>query len=259
MGAVAIIYYLPVILLLVIWALVPLSVAQWLLVPVWVVCWQLMFTGAFEAARLRRRAWLGQYLKPESPWMHWLRGGILMFLLAQAGSALLALVLVVRLRLLNWSEGLSLLAGLVLFLVLLVALRRWTAGQVIADFVNPVCRRMLVYPTSVVLAVTLMLAAIWRPQAWYVGLSWNEAVARGVQAFHGDSLLAALQRSAQALEVTQLWGMQNVSESLVAGSLLLGLGWGLLLVWQAAFAWSFVRLLTGTDALSDVRRGRRNE
>ncbi|WP_339799194.1 hypothetical protein [uncultured Marinobacter sp.] len=234
--------------------MLPLSVAQWLLVPVWVVCWQLVFTGVFEASRLRRRAWLGQYLKPESPWSHWLRGGILMFVLAQAGSALLALVLVVRLRQLVWSEGLALLMGLVVFLGLLVVLRRWLAGHVLADYVNPVCRRLLVYPVSLVLTLALVLISYWRPQPWYVGLSWNEAVAQGAANVHGDSLLAALQRSAQALEITQLWGMQNVSESLVAGSLLIALGWSLLLIMQAAFAWSFVRLLTGTHTLGDARR-----
>ncbi|WP_416137294.1 hypothetical protein ACM26W_12370 [Halomonas sp. HK25] len=95
---------LPVLALL-LWSLVDSAWASWLFPPAWILATQLIAAGSLEAARLRRRAWLGQYLRDGSPWHHRLRDGVVMLARHQLFGALLALVLVVTLLLVLLEGG----------------------------------------------------------------------------------------------------------------------------------------------------------
>jgi hypothetical protein len=238
--------------LLALWSLLGPGLAATLLLPAWVVAAQLIFTGSFEAARLRRRAWLGQYLLVGSAWHRWLRGGLLMVLWHQGLAIVLALLLLVKLRLLSLVYWPVLLVLLAMLGLIQLALHRQVQRNVIAEYSAALTRRLLVWPAGGLLAIMLVLFALWLPQPYLVGLGWEEALTRHISTASGDSLLGGLERFGQALELTQYWAMQNALEQGGISQGLALLGWLLLLFTQSAFAWAFVRLVIGADALRDA-------
>lgn len=235
--------------LMAVWALLGPRVAAALLLPAWVIAAQLIFLGSFEAARLRRRAWLGQYLVATSPWHRRLRGGLLMALWHQGLAILLALLLLVKLRLLPPVYWPVLLMSLVALVLIQRLLRRQLQRHVIGEYLAALVRRLLVWPAGALLALLLVLTALWLPQPFLVGLGWEEAVIRHTSTAAGDGLLGAFERFGQALELTQSWAMQNALERHGLGQGLALFGWFLLLLTQSAFAWAVVRLIVGADAL----------
>ena len=235
--------------LLLVWSLLGEAAAGLLFLPVWVVAAQLIAAGSLEAARLRRRAWLGQYLRDDSPWHRWLRGGLLMLIRHQLLGAGLALLLVVKLRLLAPVYWSPLLAGAVGMVVVRQLLRRRLVRHVIADYLPAVMRRLVVWPTASLVALALVVQALWRPQPYLVGLGWEQALIHHVPS-GGDSLLALCERLVEAVTLTQYWAMQNAAEHPALGEGLALLGWVLLLLTQSAFAWAYVRLLVGADRLA---------
>ncbi|WP_235014249.1 hypothetical protein [Billgrantia desiderata] len=240
------------------WALLGPGVAATLLLPAWVIAAQLIFVGSFEAARLRRRAWLGQYLDSASPWHRWVRGGLLMALWHQGLAILLALLLLVKLRLLPPVYWPVLLLSLVTLVLVQQLLRRQLQRHVIDEYVAALVRRLLVWPAGTLLALLLVLTALWLPQPYLVGLGWEEAVIRHTSTTAGGGLLGAFERFGQALELTQYWAMQNALERHGLGQGLAVFGWFLLLLSQSAFAWAVVRLTVGADALRDTLGHLRN-
>ncbi|MBS9403958.1 hypothetical protein KG088_09980 [Halomonas sp. TRM85114] len=238
------------------WSLTGLAVAEILFLPVWVMATQLIVAGSLEAARLRRRAWLGQYLYERSPWHRWLRGGVVMVVRHQLLGVGLALVLLVELRLLPLVCWPVLLLGAVAMVVSRDLLRRRLSRHVIARHVDAVTRRLLMLPTAGLLMIALVMTVLWLPQPYLVGLRWEEALLEHLQGRENDSLLGFFVRVGSTAEITQVWVMQNAMQSLrVANSAAL-LGWVLLLLTQSAFAWAYVRLLVGADVL--CREGRHN-
>ncbi|MCG6656625.1 hypothetical protein HOP52_02400 [Halomonas campisalis] len=239
--------------LLLAWSLLGEATAGLLFLPIWIVTAQLIAAGGFEAARLRRRAWLGQYLRDDSPWHRWLRGGLLMLIRHQLLGACLALLLLVKLRLLAPVYWAPLLVGVVGLVVLRYVLQRRLARHVIAEYLPAVTRRLVVWPAASLLILALVVQALWRPQPYLVGLGWEQALVRHVPS-GGDSLLALCERLAEAVTLTQYWAMQNAAEHASLGEGLALLGWVLLLLTQSAFGWAYVRLLVGTDRLADALR-----
>lgn len=241
-------------LMLLVWSLSGGALAGVLFLPVWVLATQLIVAGSLEAARLRRRAWLEQYLRDDSPWHGWLRGGAMMVVRHQLMGALLALVLLVKLRLLTpvlWPLMLAGVPGLVLAQHLL---RRRLARHVIADHLSVVTRRLVVVPAAALLTLLLVVAALWLPQPWLVGLGWEEAITRHLAAGEDGGLLGAFERLAASAELTRQWAMQNAVERLHLATPVAVLGWLVLLLTQGAVAWAYVRLLVGAEALR--REGR---
>lgn len=231
------------------WSLLGQDAAGLLFLPVWGVAALLIATGSLEAARLRRRAWLGQYLRDDSPWHGWLRGGLLMLIRHQLLGAGLALLLVVKLRLLPPVYWAPLLAGALGMVALRHLLCRRLGRHVIAAYLPAVTRRLVVWPTASLVTLALVGQALWRPQPYLVGLGWEQALIRHVPS-GGDSLLALGERLAEAVTLTQYWAMQNAAEHPALGEGLVLLGWVLLLLTQSAFAWAYVRLLVGADRLA---------
>ncbi|MFY0992873.1 hypothetical protein [Halomonas sp. C05BenzN] len=238
------------------WSLLAERLAGLLFLPAWVLVTQLIAAGSLEAARLRRRAWLGQYLRDGSPWHRRLRGGVLMVARHQLLAAFLALLLLVKLRLLIWVGWPLLLLAVAGLVMLRNALRRRLARHVIGEHLAAVTRRLVVMPAAGLLALALVVAALWLPQPYLVGLGWEEALMGHLQGRDAASLLGVFQRLGSAVELTQYWAMQNAVAALPLGAPLALLGWLLLLLTQSAFAWAYVRLLVGADAMR--REGRRS-
>ncbi|MGQ4877840.1 hypothetical protein ACOJCM_04620 [Billgrantia sp. LNSP4103-1] len=238
--------------LMAVWAALGPGMAAKALLPLWFVTAQLIFLGSLEAARLRRRAWLGQYLLVTSPWHRWLRGGVLMVIRHQLLALLLALLLLVKLRLLTLAHWPVLLAATLALVLLQEAIRRRLERHVVAPYVAALARRLLVWPAGFVLALLLVIAALWLTQPYLVGLGWEEALLRHTSTAAGDSLLGLLERLAQALELTQYWAMQNALAQGRFGYGLALFGWCLLLFTQSAIAWAFVRLMIGADTLRSM-------
>ncbi|WP_254277211.1 hypothetical protein [Halomonas sp. 3H] len=239
---------LPVLVLL-LWSLADGAWARWLFLPAWVLATQLIAAGSLEAARLRRRAWLGQYLRDGSPWHRRLRGGAVMVARHQLLGALLALVLLVKLRGLPLTAWPLLLAGAVGIALARGWLHQRLAPHVIEARLPAVTRRLLVGPVAGLLALALVGMTLWLPQPWLVDLGWEAALLRHLPAGEGGSLLTFFERLAAAAEITRAWAMQNAEAQLSLGTPLALLGWLLMLLTQGALAWAFVRLLVGADAL----------
>lgn len=244
------------VLVLLLWSLSGRALAGVLFLPIWVLATQLIVAGSLEAARLRRRAWLDQYLRDDSPWHGWLRGGVMMVVRHQLLGALLALVLLVKLRLLAPALWPLLLAGVPGLVVAQKLLRRRLARHVIAEHLPAVTRRLVVVPAAGLLALLLVVAALWLPQPWLVGLGWEEAIARHFPGDTGGALLGFFERLAAIAEITQHWSMQNAVERFRLATPVAMLGWLLLLLIQSTFAWAYVRLLVGAEVL---RRGGRRQ
>jgi hypothetical protein len=240
--------------LLLVWSLSSTRLAGGLFLPVWVITAQLIFAGSLEAARLRRRAWLGQYLRAASPWHRWLRGGLLMIAWHQLLGILLGLLLLVKLRLLALVYWPLLLAAALALVMLGPVMRRRLARHVIAGYGPAVTRRLLVGSAAGPLTLALVLMALWLPQPYLVGLSWEEALMRHLPAADADTLLGFFERLAKALELSQYWAMQNAVERVAVSESLALLGWLLLLLTQSVFAWAYIRLLVGAEALHDAAR-----
>lgn len=229
------------------------SVASVLFPIVWIAVTQLSFVGAFEGARLRRRAWLGQYLKRSSPWGRWLRGGVVMVVWHQLVSAVLSVVLLVSIRLVGWPEMILLVVSAGTWWIF----GRWTqmrlAVHVIPDYLSAVTRRLLIAPVSVLLAAGLIMVSLIRPQPYLIDLELSIAVQHHVVS-NSNSLLGVFERSASVIELASFWAVQNALDGLDVA------GWGVLLGWigvfalQSALALAFVRFLVGAAAARDALR-----
>ncbi|MDR5900189.1 hypothetical protein QC823_14525 [Halomonas vilamensis] len=233
------------------WWQLPEVVAGMLFPLAWIVAAQLVFVGAFEAARLRRRAWLGQYLKKTSPWSRWLRGGVVMVVWHQLVSAILATVLLVSLRLAGLLDMALLVAGASLFWVCDRWARSRLARHVISDYLSAVTRRLLVAPASVLLVVGLIAVSLARPQPYLVGMELERAIQDHIVS-NGQSLLSVFERGASALELASFWAVQNALDGLGVSGWAAVLGWAGVFALQSALALAFVRLLVGAAASHDA-------
>jgi len=240
---------------LLLWSLTGLALAEVMFLPVWVIATQSIVAGSLESARLRRRAWLGQYLRERSPWHRWLRGGVVMVVRHQLLGAGLALLLLVKLRLLPLACWPVLLLGAVAMVMVRNLLRRRLARHVIEGHLAAVTRRLLMLPTAGLLMIALVLAALWLPQPYLVGLRWEEALLDHLQGRESEALLGFFVRLGSTADITQMWVMQNAMQRLQVANPTAMAGWVLLLLTQSAFAWAYVRLLVGAEVLR--REGRR--
>ena len=232
------------------WRLMPEPYLEWLLLPLWVMSGWLIFASSLEAARLRRRAWLDQYLLVSSPWHTRWRGGWLMSLWHLVLAALLALFMLVKLLWLSPWLWVVLAVHLPLLWILGKLLRRRLQGHVKAPLLGPLMRRLLVPLGGLVLLIGYLLATLYISQPNMQGMSWTDAVVAYLPGSRSSlTLLATAERAHHLLELTVQWAMQNALGD-VDNSGLLGLfAWSLLVVSGAAFIWAWLRLLTGIDSL----------
>ncbi|WP_311943956.1 hypothetical protein [Halomonas piscis] len=231
------------------WQRVPATPAGVLFWPLWVAATQVIYTGALESARLRRHAWLGQYLKPASPWHRRLGGGAFMIGRVQLTSAFLALVLLVSLRRLGAADVALLTLAPGLFSLCQRCLDARLHSHIIERYRPALVRRLCVFGVAAVLSLGLVLVRLWQPQPYMVDTAWQTAISSHAVAATGPTLLGSLERLASAMELTGFWLMQNTLGRFDVSQGISLLAWAIMLLMQATLAWSLSRLLAGIAAL----------
>lgn len=232
------------------WRLLPEPAQGWLFIPVWIAATWMIFTGGHEAALLRRRAWLSQYLLEQSRYHRVLRGGGLLFGWHLGIATLLALFMLIKLSLLSpWLWGVM-LVNIPLLALMVGALDARMRGHV-KPRVRPALVRRFAVPLDAALMVVAYLAvALMLTQPHLIGLSWSEAVT-----FHlpGSSsqlaVLAFFERAYLLADLTLQWALQNTLGDTDHSGWMALVGWTLLLLTSTAFIWAYVRLLIGASAL----------
>lgn len=207
----------------------------------------LIFLGMLESALLRRRAWLGMYLRADSGWFRWLRGGVFMVSWQALKASLFAAVLLVAV--LQWppSYWLVLLADA----LLLWGIARWATGWLVSTvrpgFAPRIVRRALVPVNTLVCGAVLVALAYYSPHPDYRGgglLAALEAGMAGVEAHCAE--LGLLARLDAALEAGGWWFAQAWLGR-PEWQWLAPVGWLGFLGASMAFVWGYSRLLLGAQ------------
>lgn len=238
------------------WRHLPEPYLGWVLLPVWAVAGYLIFASSIEAARLRRSAWLNQYLLADSLWHVRLRGGWLLSGWHLLLSALLALFMLVKLLWLSPWLWLMLLLSLPLLWWLDSKLRRRLQSHVKPPLLNAVSRRLLVPLGAALLLCGYLLVSLSLSQPNMQGIGWIDALGRHMQ--HSQSslpLLALSERGHQVLELSVQWALQNTLGDADNSGILGVLAWSLLLISGSAFIWAWMRMLTGIATLRSKPAG----
>lgn len=249
------VFNLAIFLLLLGWSLLPGVLRGWTMLPLWIACTALVFTGSLEAARLRRRVWLDQYLLAASPWHRVLRGGSLMVAWHLFIGALLSLFMLIKLQ----SLAVALWVVLALGLPLIAWLLRSLGGRLqkhVLPQARPVLVRRFTVPVAVcVLTALYLVVTLSLGQPDVRGLNWDSAVTQHLQQSSSQfAPLRFLERLYMLLELTLQWALQNALGGTERNGGLAVVGWSLLLLSGSAFIWAYVRLMVGADALFSQRR-----
>jgi len=85
--------------------------------------------------------------------------------------------------------------------------------------------RWLIVANTLTLTLLLMLVFAHEPQPWLVGVSWSQAMAEHLDVSRSGELLGFLERSAQLVDLSQKWALQNFVGNLEQA------GWLGLLTW----------------------------
>ena len=203
----------------------------------------LISLGLLEAAFMRRRAFLNQYLKPEHTYYRLLRGGLLLLIWQMLKALSLSLWLLLALLLLEWQA--ILLLGVDTLLLALgyqwyqIHFQTFIHGP----YILMISRQYLVRLNTVLLTTGLLLLEFFMPHPNYQALAWNEAIQYEVGQIQTQChFLGLLVRLMVALNVLGWWLAQTWLPQLDYPLLALG-GWGLFLFSSLAFVWAYSRLL----------------
>lgn len=234
------------------WMYLPGTIARTALFPLWVTAWLLLTFGNLEIAKLRRRAWLGQYLKEQSCWHRLLEGDVVMLLWHLITSAVVSLVLLALLRTINPYDAVILMSGLILFVAASSIIQIAADRHIRVEYQDKVTRRFAIPAVALLLALSLVVANLFYPQPYLIGVAWSEALQHHVASDAGGSLLGSLERGALATKTGALWAIQNSLELMELNNAKIKVAvWLLYFLTQGALAWAFVRLLAGQAALLD--------
>ena len=238
------------------WRHLPEPYLGWSLLPVWVGAALLIFISSIETARLRRGAWLNQYLMAGSVWHARLHGGWLLSSWHLLLAALLALFLLVKLLWLSPWLWLMLLVYLPLIWGLEPRLRRRLRSHVKPQLLHALSRRLLVPMGSGLMLVGYLLVSLSLSQPNMQGMGWIDALDMHMQAGRSaQPLLAFSERGYQLLELSGQWAMQNTLGDVDSSGVLGVVAWSLLLLSGSAFIWAWMRLLAGIAAVGCHRDG----
>ena len=236
------------------WSLLPAPLRGWSMLPLWIVCTALIFTGGFEAARMRRRVWLDQYLRAESPWHRLLRGGALMAAWHVLIGALLSLFMLIKLQYSDAALWVVLALGLPLLAWFSRMLNRRMREHVVPQALPALVRRFSVPLAVGVLTALYLVVTLYQGQPDLRGLSWDLVMLEYLQPSASELTgLRVLERSYMMLDLTLHWALQNGLGGAERNGWLALVGWSLLLLSGSAFIWAYVRLLVGLEALLDQR------
>lgn len=238
------------------WRHLPEPYLGWLLLPVWAVSGYLIFASSIETARLRRSAWLNQYLLADSRWHVRLRGSWLLNGWHLLLSALLALFMLVKLLWLSPWLWLMLLLSLPMLWWLDSRLTGRLQNHVKPPLLNAVSRRLLVPLGAALLLCGYLLVSLSLSQPNMQGIGWIDALGRHMQDSQSSlPLLALSERGHQILELSVQWALQNTLGNADNSGILGVLAWSLLLISGSAFIWAWMRMLTGVAAIRSKPAG----
>lgn len=211
----------------------------------------------FWRARVRRRAFRDFYLKPDSNWHFWIRGGPAMLATRGLMGLALALLLVIGLA---RAESPAFWVGL-LVMALLWSSTYGVASRLGARHAHPRFHRLLATRLHLAGWFSLLLAglfgaALFAPVPDVRGLSVDEAVMRFTAGYPARSQVLDWGLAAtEALRALPHWLMQNLGH-IVPGKILSLLAWSLVLVRDWLFVWPLLLLF---QAAQDILDGRMNE
>ncbi|MDR9467741.1 hypothetical protein [Marinospirillum sp.] len=234
---------------LLIWRFLPSGWQDWLFFPLLFFVTWVIFNLRLDLARQKRQVWLAQYLNAESSLVRRLQVGWLGVISQLLASLLLALLLLLQVLLVSpW-----LLLVLASSLLALPALEKILSERLGAA-IQPAYRKLLfcrwlVIANTLVLTLLLMLAFIYQPQPWLVGMSWSQAMTEYLDVSRSGELLGFLERSVQLLDLTQKWALQNFVGNLEQAGWLGLLTWLLLAGVMASLALATSYWLVAADYL----------
>ncbi|NMT63445.1 hypothetical protein [Marinobacter orientalis] len=231
------------------WAVMPLNVADLMFYPFLICVIGIIARAGYEQGKLRRRAWLRQYLKEDSILHRRLSVGLLSWLVTLPVATFLAFILLLNIRSGDWGLWLVLLTGFIVFI--------WAKGyfvprlesHVVEDSLASIGRKVSILPTAGAMITLFVILAQVLPHPNVEGMAWPEMIRIGTSHIQGVGLLPFLERMFLALTLTEYWAMQNAIQSLGTPLTLNLMGWTLFFLSQCAFIWAFCRLLAGTESL----------
>jgi len=209
----------------------------------------LIANSGVEAALVRRRAFVGQYLVRGRLLYRLLSGRVLILIRQGARGLVLGLLLLVTALALEPMQWALLLADVLLFAGLLAGMARLLSVQVHAHAAGPLARNWAVRLNALLLWLAWVALMAHTPQENYSGLRWEEVLALSAgQPSVACDAIAVLARLAAVGSALALWSAQHLFAGLRdAGELLVA--WALFLV---AFGASFLLALAYGRCLAGV-------
>ncbi len=202
--------------------------------------------GGIEYGLLRRRAWVGMYLRLDSQLYRLLRGGLVIITLEIAKALLIALILL--LQALFWPLWIWLALGLdvVIFVALHQALQRRLHRHVQAGFSGMLTRAVLLRVHTIALTLVISVGLFLTPAYDYGEFSLLKAIE------HGATLVRVpcpwLETLIHVIAAWNTFGWWLTQHTLAIDAIrpLAIFAWLVFLLASATFTWGWTRLLAGT-------------
>lgn len=202
-----------------------------------------------EAALVRRRAFVGQYLVAGGRLYRLLTGRALVLSRQGAKGLVLGLLLLVGALGLEPVQWVLLLVDVALFAFLVAVLGQLLERQVRREYLGPLARSWATRLNAVLLWIAWLTLMFSTPQANYAGLRWEEVLAlAAAQPAVACEAVAIPARLAAVSSALTLWSAQHLFAGLHEATHVL-LAWG---VFLAAFGASFLLALAYSSALAGV-------
>lgn len=199
---------------------------------------------------MRRRAWLGQYLREEGRLFRLFRGGWLMKLVTIVTAVGLAALLLGQSLLWNgWLWALLFLDIWVLFLI-----QGWFQARLASDVRREyrvrLSRLFALWSNVALLTVGIAAISVLTPQLDYRGVPL-EAVLHEVsrEGAWSCKLFGVVERLLLLNRELTHWLMQNVFDDFRAGGAVSLFAWLLVFVLSSAYSWAYTRMFLGVSSM----------
>lgn len=244
-------HHLILIAVFVLWGVLPVNIANYLFYLLLVIVTICIGRAGYEHAKLRREAWLSQYLKASSTLRKPLAVGPPSLLIISPVAAFLSVVLLLELRSGGWAVWIALLAGFVIFQWSLRSLVQKVDEHVVVQSVAPIVRKVSILPAALTMIILSVVISLSVSHPNVEGMGWLEMMEKGSTQIDGAGILPFLERLHLGVNLTEYWAIQNSIKSLGTPIVLNALGWTLFFLSQCAFVWAFCRLLVGLESLRE--------
>lgn len=202
--------------------------------------------GLWEWRAVRRRAWLGLYLRSGSWWWRVLQPGLLM----RAGATIVGLGLAAAwlFEWLRWGWPLLVLLTLnaPVFYAVVVAVQWLLRNEAHARWVGPLASVLAVRVNIVLLLLALTVMQLFGNQSDYRGLAHSSVlVAVGAVPAYECGVMGTLVRANVYWHESMQWGLQNAVGDAAAGGVVALLAWMFWFLMSGGMAWAWSRFLVG--------------